>query len=378
VRLLREPLTFVCAQRERGGVTAVRGGALKTYLVNDPELVRQLLADEIRPSFQHRRPQIKHDVWDMRQIAEERIGAWPVDEVLQLDDELNALLVTMATRTLFPAGVDDASIAQLREALKIIPAGPLWHRLEGIGPRARLPLPANRRFDHATAALHAVVDQLIDRQEGGRDDLLSPRQLHDEVVAALMTGSATTRTTLSWACHLLSRNPQIQRDVRNEVDAVLEGRPPTAEDLDRLPYTRRVITETLRLYPAEWLLVRRVTADVDLGSYRIPAGADVCYSAYAIQRDPALYPDPDRFVPDRWGPGRESPPHVGFVAFGAGHDAQFRESLAWAEAMTTLVTIVQRWTLTPEAGVEIKPAARMLLMPQRLPIVPRSHNWPGM
>ena len=135
---------------------------------------------------------------------------------------------------------------------------------------------------------------------GGR---LTRRALRDEVVTLLVAGSETTANTLSWACYLLARHEAAALRLHAEVDAVLAPRGRRNEvvtleagDLERLPYTRRVITETLRLYPPAYLLGRQAVADVVLEGYRIPAGTTVLMSQYLMHRDARFFPRP-RGVP---------------------------------------------------------------------------------
>jgi cytochrome P450 len=422
-RLLRDPLRFICSLRAHGGVVAIRIGALTVFVVIDLRLVRQMLVDKahafdkgrqfeklrlwwgdglstsegachlrqrrlMQPAFH--RQQVARYVQDMQQAAQRRVGSWPAGQVIQLHKEIYALLVTMITQNLFSTRIDEKAIAALQSALPVILDWVGWLCLDTTDLLGKLPVPANRRFRRALRAMHTTVDSIIDNHQADSADLLSMlqtardpdtgqtmsrQQVHDEAITIMMVGSETTSTTLSWACHLLSQHPGVQRDLQAEVDRVLAGRTPGANDLDQLVHTRRVITETLRVYPPVWLLTRRATTDVELGHYRIPAGSAVCFSAYAVHRDPASYPDPDRFYPDRWLPDRsDTPPRTSYIPFSAGNRGCIGEPIAWAQATITLATIAQQWTLRPAPGAAIKPAARMLLMPNRLPMVPQPRH----
>jgi pentalenene oxygenase len=419
LRLLRDPLRFICSLRAHGEVVAIRVGPATVYVITDPGLVRQVLVDQSRlfdkgrqfeklrlwlgeglstsegdfhlrqrrlaqPAFHRRR--VAGYVADMQDAAHRRVAAWPPGRPIELDRELCALLVTMVARTLFSASVDEQAIGRLQAALPVILAGVGWRVLDTTELLEKLPLPANRRFNDALATVHAIADGVIDSHDNTADDLLtalqqardadtgqqmSAQQVYDEVITLMMVGSETTSTNLGWACHLLSRHPQVQHGVQAEVDEVLGGRAPQAEDLARLTFTRRVFTEALRLYPSAWLLTRRASTEVDLGGYRIPAGAQVCYSPYALHRDPAVHPDPDRFDPDRWLPERaQGTPRNAYIPFGAGNRGCIGEPIAWAQATVTLAAIAQRWTLHPVPGAEVKPVARMLLMPNHLRMIP--------
>ncbi|MEU3755773.1 cytochrome P450 [Streptomyces olivoreticuli] len=426
VPLARDPLGFVSSLRTRGDVVAIRVGPQRMYVVNDRALIRQVLVDQahsfdkgrqfdklrpwwgnglanstgefhlrqrrlMQPAF-HRR-QIAHYLPDMCEAAEQHIGSWPSGRTIATDEELYVLTLSMVLRNLFSTSADDRSLVRVQAALSVILKGLLWRCLDTTDRLEKLPLPVNRRFTAALADMHAVVDDIIARHTADNADLLtmlqqahdpdtgaamSPQQVHDEVCTILITGSETTRSTLSWICHELSRRPDIQHRVQAEVDDVLAGEPLRAEHVERLPYTRSVITETLRAYPVVWLLTRRALTDVQLGSYRIPEGAVICYAPYALHHDPELYPDPEHFDPDRFrADAAPSPagcpagrrPRDAFIAFGAGIHSCIGEPLAWAQTVTILATLARHWTLAPAPRTTVRPAARMLLLPDRLPLV---------
>src|SRR5882757_7704313 len=420
LRFVRDPLEFVTSLRAHGDVVAIRVGTAKVLMVNHPDLVRKMLVDKayafdrgrqfeklrpwwgnglsvadgdfhlrqrrlMQPAF-HRR-QVAGYVREMQEAAEAAVRVWTPGAPIRLDEELYALLVTMVARNLFSTSIDDATVARLQAALPVILDGVGWRSLDPTDLLEKLPIPANRRFGQALSDMHAMVDEVIDHHDATAADLLSMlreardpdtgepmsrQQIHDETITLMMVGSETTRSTLSWACHLLSRHPSVQREVQAEADRVLAGRPARAEELGELAYTRRVVTETLRMYPPAWILTRRATVDVDLGPYRIPAGTNVCYSSYAVHRDPSLYADPDRFDPDRWlseragGVARQD-----YLAFGAGSQGCIGEPVAWAQTAVVLSTIARHWTLEPAPGAEAKPSAKLLLMPDRLTLIPR-------
>ncbi|MFE3073564.1 cytochrome P450 [Streptomyces sp. NPDC059247] len=441
VPLIRDPLGFITSLRDRGDLVAFRLGPLTMYAVNSPELLHELLVvkassfdkgrqfDKLRPWWgdglatnsdhaSHRRQrrlmqpafhrrQITAYIDEMREVTEEQIDAWPTGRTLALDEELYGLTLAVTLRNLFSTGLDDNALTRLSTSLQTVLDGVLWRCLDTTDLVEKLPLPTNRRFSAAVESMHATVDEVIDRHRADGGDLLSMlkqardpdtgeamsrRQIHDEVITLLITGSETTRATLGWACLELSRNPGIQRRMQEEVDTVLAGEPVRADHLEQLPYTRAVVAETLRAHPVVWLLTRRAVTDVTLGPYRIPAGAAVCYSPYALHHDPAHYPDPDRFDPGRFTGGaaeaapacpadgnptareRSRRPRDTNLAFGAGTRACIGEPLAWAHTIVILATLAQRRTLTLAPGTRVRPAARMLLTPDCLPITARPRH----
>jgi cyclooctatin synthase len=130
---------------------------------------------------------------------------------------------------------------------------------------------------------------------------MTNEQLRDEATTLVIAGSETTGNTLAWACYLLAQHLQLQARLQAEADRVLAGADADYETVSRLPFTRAVITETLRLYSPVWILPRRALVDVELDGYLLPAGGRMFFSPYALNRDARLHRDPDRFDPDRWG-----------------------------------------------------------------------------
>ena len=164
----------------------------------------------------------------------------------------------------------------------------------------------------AIAELDAVVARLIAEQRAGlgddgtvlamllraRDEDGRPmpdRQVRDEVLTLMLAGHETTANALAWTWLLLDRNPAAAGRLHAELDAA-----PAGARLAELPYTHAVIAESMRLYPPAWVIGRRMTADVTLAGWSIPAGSLVLASQWVTQRDPRWWPDARAFSPERW------------------------------------------------------------------------------
>ncbi|WP_258053909.1 cytochrome P450 [Streptomyces sp. Ru72] len=264
-----------------------------------------------------------------------------------------------------------------------------------LAPLFRLPTPANRRYRRAFDRLHAIVDSVIDDRRLGRprDDLLGSlleaerghggagvtgREIHDQLITLLLTGVESTAMCLGSLFALLPRHPEVERRLHGEVDEVLaEGRPPGSEELRRLVYTRGVVTETLRVYPPGWLFTRTTTKETDLAGVRLPEGATVLYSPYVLHHDPASFPDPDRFLPERWLSGQPAAVRNGaLLPFAAGSRKCVGDAFAMAEATLAVATVARRWRLRPLPGhvEQARPAAT--LGPRELQMIcePRSQT----
>lgn len=279
--------------------------------------------------------------------------------------ELMKLTLQSASRTLFGVRLDD-SAAEIPPAVDAARNYLTWRTKFAFLPRW-FPGPGKARFLRAKKVLDAVVYGLIAqrRAEGtaGRTDLLSAfidatdaetgatmddRQVRDEVMTLLMAGHESTAVTLSWAFFLLGQHPDVQRKVRDELDAALGARAPSAEDLPRLPYLRQVLDETLRLYPPVWAMSRRAIEDVVVDGVRVPKGEHVMLMQWAVHHDPTLWESPDEFRPERFAPSPSSDarPRGVYFPFGAGPRACIGNHFALMEAALVTATTLQRYELS--------------------------------
>jgi cytochrome P450 len=193
----------------------------------------------------------------------------------------------------------------------------------------------------------------------------------DEVIAhtvsMVFAGQDTVANALAWTLLLLSQHPDVLADLDAEVDAVLRGAPPTADDLTRLPLLDAVVNESMRLLPAiVHLLFRQPTADRRLGPYRLPAGSLVILSPLVTHRDPDVFPDPLRFHPGRWSTIDPGP--YEYLPYGAGPRMCIGSVLAAHMMRTQLAMILQRYRPTLEPGVRVDCQVRAATLGARAPV----------
>jgi cytochrome P450 len=198
---------------------------------------------------------------------------------------------------------------------------------------------------------------------------MTDAQAHDEIMTVLLAGTETTAGTLSWILHVLSGNPELQREVQREADQVAGPSLPGPADLSALRFTRRLVTEVLRLYPAGWTLGRRPVEETAVADVTIPAGAQVLLNFYGLHRDPEIYADPYRFDPERWQDGETDPPRPHFLPFGLGPHACLGEGFAMSQILTTLAVVFSRYTVRPVPGAVVRPVARITLHPGVVPLI---------
>ena len=300
--------------------------------------------------------------------AAEHAGRWCArrrdGEVVAVRDEMMALTLGVIGETMFGTA-DGVAAGDVRELIDAALAlfGPITFAFAALVER--LPIPASRRFVRARERLDARVHALLAaRRARGADggDLLAmlllaqdaeedgggltDRQVRDEVVTIFLAGHETTASALTWSWALLAEHPEAESRLHAELDAVLGGRPPTAADLPRLPYTAGVFAETLRLYPTVPMVFRRAVEAHPVGEHVIPAGGIVVLSQFVTQRDARFFPDPAAFDPDRWRPeARAGRPRYASFPFGAGPRVCIGEGFANMEGALILAAVAQRWRL---------------------------------
>ncbi len=200
------------------------------------------------------------------------------------------------------------------------------------------------------------VDELIYREIGERrragdlqerDDILSmlvaarhedgspmsDEEMRDELLTLLTAGHETTATSLAWAVERLARHPEKLERLRNEVIAGSDE------------YLTATIQETLRLRPVIAIVIRRLTEPVEIGGYELPAGVSVTPSVYLVHRNPEVYPEPDRFLPERF---IDNPPGTyTWIPFGGGVRRCLGASFAQFEMAVVLEELVKRYEIRP-------------------------------
>jgi cytochrome P450 len=250
-----------------------------------------------------------------------------------------------------------------------------------------LPTPSNRRFRRSFESLSEFFFTVIDRrrrdprqepdllsallQTHDRDtsERLTRRQLHDELLMLSLLGHKTTATTLAWTLYLLAQTPAVAERVRHEHEAVLGGRRPDLDDVAKLTYTRQVLDESMRLYPAAWLIGRVASEDDEIGGYHVPAKATVILSPYLLHRHADFWEQPDRFDPERFAAGRAAGrPRYVYLPFGEGERACVAGTFALTQLTLILAELLPHFQLRLVPGQTVKPRISVVLRPGRVPM----------
>ncbi len=303
-------------------------------------------------------------------------------EALNIDGEMMRLTLEIVGKALFSVDLAHDADALSRAALAT---------LDHIAHRARSPLafppkvptPRNRAFMAAIHTLDGAIFDLIARRRrdpDAADDLLamlmlardadtgegmSDQQLRDEIITFLIAGHETVASALVWTWYSLSLHPAIERQLHEELATALAARPPTMDDLPRLPYTRMVVDETLRLYPPSWISTRRAIEADTIGGYRIPANALIVMSPYVTHRRAAEWPNPEGFDPERFTPEASAArPRFAYFPFGGGPHLCIGQAFALVEAQLIVASIAQRYRLSLVPGQQIEVAPLVTLRPK--------------
>jgi cytochrome P450 len=333
----------------------------------------------MQPAF-HRRS-IGRYAEIMVEHAQETLAAWKAGETHDLYRDMTRLALEIVTRVLFDVDID----GHLDRVIAAARAGQLRNS-RGIAPMYALkyfPTPRNLRYLWTIHRLDPVIYRIIrERRASGRlgTDLISmllqardedgmpmsDRQVRDEVVTLIFTGSETVALTLSYVWYLLAQHPDIQAKVANEVAEVFGGRAPALEDLPKLIYTEKVIKEALRLYPPVWAFVREAVRPVEIGGYALPARTTVVLSQWVSHRDPRYYDRPREFRPERWTPEFEKQlPKFAYFPFGGGQRTCIGASFAKMETTLLLATMAQKFSLSVAPGFKLELSPSITLQPKR-------------
>ncbi|MGI9196999.1 MAG: cytochrome P450, partial [Candidatus Nanopelagicales bacterium] len=315
----------------------------------------------VQPAFH--RDRIAAYSRDMVDLSLAHETVWEDGRPLDMQADMSALTLTIVGRTLFGADLA-ASADEIGEALAGLLQG--VGRFVMLGPGVlRIPTPGRRRALESFARIDQIVEGVIaqHREIGDTGDMLSmliaaeedgsgftDAQVRDEAMTLILAGHETTAMTLTWTWMLLARNPEVAEWLHEELDAVLGGRAPTMDDLARLPRTRAVIAESIRLYPPAWIQGRRMLADIEVDGWTIPAGSMTLISQFALHRSPRWWDSSLTFLPQRWldaagdfGEDNPGQPRGAWFPFGWGNRRCIGEQFAWTEGTLVLATLAQRW-----------------------------------
>ena len=276
---------------------------------------------------------------------------------IDLDAAMLELSLNIVAATLFGGTIDRAAtlVRAVMDALHVVVA----KAQQPVPVPRSWPTPGNRRLTSALTVLDRAVDDVVAQRRGRPpgDDVLwalvaaldeglaSQREVRDEIVTLIVAGHETVAATLTWTWALLATHPVAERGLHAEVDEVAEADLGTPETVERLPYTRAVVDECLRLYPPAWVVTRRCLRPDVLSGHEVPTDATVILSPYVTQRDARFWQRPERFDPGRFlgvGRGDLGGGPLVYFPFGAGPRLCIGRDLALLEAPLVVASVSRR------------------------------------
>lgn len=415
LRIWRAPLDFMSSLPAYGDLVRIEVGPRHIHVACHPDLAQQVMraADTFDkggigiemikeavgdgiltcPRSEHRR--IRRMVQPafrqarlagysaaMVEAADAMTRSWrsgmPVDVTRQMYEVSTAI----AVRTMFASQMSEHRGEEARRCVNVAVRG---IRQQAVASSLGLTwlFPVRRhQFRRAVTRYRTLVEEtvLAYRREGvdrgdilsmllsARDDSgasMSDREVRDNVMGLFLAGVDGAAGPLVWTLHLLDSHPQFARRVHAEIDAVLDGAPPVHETVQRLDFTRRAVLEALRLYPSSWIIPRVLTSEADLAGWKLPAGACVAFSPYQMHRRPDLFPEPERFDPDRWLGGTPGPKGA-YIPFGGGARKCIGDAFGLLEVVVVLARVLQDWELRGPGSGPLTPLVDTLLRPPSL------------
>jgi cytochrome P450 len=415
----QNPLDYFTAMAQKyGDVSGMRIGKFRSLFINHPDLIEDVLVNNARKYHKGRILQANKylfgeglltsegDFWlrqrrlsqpafhrarvsayaaTMAEYAEQMAATWRSGEERDIHEEMMQLALRIVGKTLFDAEVtrDAKEVGETLDLLLHLAANfgrtilvPLW-----------LPTPRNIRAKLGIKRLEKVIYRIIaERRASGPDgmgidtgDLLSillqaqdedgthmnDRQLRDETITLFLAGHETTANTLSWTWMLLAQNPTVEKKFHDELDGVLGGRTPTADDLPKLAYLNHVLTESLRLYPTAWGMARLAAEEHEIAGYPMHVGYGVAFAQWVVHRDARWFDAPLEFRPERWENGLvKQLPRFAYFPFGGGPRQCIGNTFALMEASVVLATIGRKYRFALVPGHKVTPLASITLRPR--------------
>ncbi len=319
----------------------------------------------MQPVFHH--AHVKAYGERMVNIALQHISHWQPNSVLDLANEMHAITLRIVVDTLF-SGDATSEIDEIRQAIHDIGIGfsaqaqsvflalmPDWFPAAALRQKARGAKTFNRVLERLIAERRKLgeanspedlLTALMFSKDPDTGETMDNEQLRGELLTLYVAGHETTATLLAWAIHFIVKHPEAAQKLLAEV-ALLEGKPPTVEDLPRLPYSKMIIQETLRMRPPVWFLQRQSTLPLMINGRSYPKNAMFFILVYANHHNPTIFPNPKAFIPERWANDAEKNlPKGAYIPFATGARICIGNGFAMMEAQLLLTLLIQRVQIT--------------------------------
>lgn len=318
----------------------------------------------------------------VQSVAERWERAAHRDEPVDVSRDMQGMAMDVVARTLFGYEVPEENVREIVTAIRVALHHTTKRVINPIDIPDRWPTRGNLRFKKALATLDSAVGDIIRTQRSAEaptatllsmmlhatdpetGEGMSDQQLQDEIMTLFLGGTDTSGNTLTWVFYVLDRYPELRERLLEELSAAGTGDAPRAESLEHLDFTTRLVQETLRLFPQNWVMSRDTIADDEIGGYHIPGGTTVFLGIYATHRHADFWDEPSRFDPDRFTEARSAGRHrFAYLPFGGGQRKCLGYAFAMMEATLALALLVPRFSVEL-LDPEVRPHPKWSLAPR--------------
>jgi cytochrome P450 len=358
----------------QGAFVKIRPGVRRRSHAGFPQAMMNSEGDDWRVKRQRLTPafareQVLRHASAVEEETSRAVASWGHGQVLDVHQAMADLALRIAARALVgtPLGDGATAVKAAVDAIMRLTATPFRFP-------AWVPTPTNRQLARSLGRLDGLLGDLVqtagagrqerqERQESqepqertalalllGDDPVLSATAVRDELATLIMSGYETTADALTWTLFLLGTHPQVEAALRQSL---------AAEDEPSL--LDAVLKESLRLYPPAWVTSRVAVRDSRLGDFNVPAGTTVAVSQWVTHRDGRWYPEPERFLPERWF--GEPPPRYAFIPYGSGPRACIGAALATQELTGILRCLLRETRLSLVGADAVRPRPALALQP---------------
>jgi cytochrome P450 len=306
------------------------------------------------------------------------------------------ITMDVIVRTLFSQAATREQANGISNAIRALSAQSMREAFWPIVTRKWMPYPGRRNKLKSKAVIdNFIAKHIRDRQSAtdgaapandvlammiaARDDdskapnaMLSAKEVHDNCVVLFGAGFDTTASALTWWLGLIATHPAVAAQLRDELSTANAKEPVALENIARLPYLNATIKEAMRLYPPSTSAFTRVAlGDVVVDGTPVPKGTLLAIPIWHLHHDARSFPDPERFLPERFLTGAAPIPRGAYMPFGAGPHFCLGQHFATVEMAVIAAAIIQRYDLSLEAGAALPEAVVDLALKPKTPLLVR-------
>ncbi|MCD7034764.1 cytochrome P450 [Metabacillus sp. GX 13764] len=388
LRFRKDPLAFLYETQFVSDIVSVNSSSkTPSYIVHSPEAAREILSAKegffrkgssakvlgktlgegvlTSEEPEHRRQRkLMQPAFHKRQIAlyaeavtryaNGLLSEWKSGEARDISRDMMNLTLNIILKTMFGKDLSKGDSAAITKAVSDVIEKTAETLLSPLELPDSLPTKKNRKYKKGLQSLDELAEKMIQEADPEGDHLLalllkaqyedgssiSRDEIRDQILTILIAGHETTSNALSWIWYLLASHPEVQARFYEELNSVAPDRLPSYEDIPKLVYTQQIINESLRLYPAAWIILREAKEEVELAGHLFSKNSIFMISPYAIHRNESLFFHPLLFQPERFAKeNKRSLPPFGYLPFGAGSRGCIGSQFAMMEMVLIMAVI---------------------------------------